>query len=162
MRIKVLFSVLVLFSLLASCNMPAGQVTVAQPSEVVPVSCRGNTTPFSGVDGRACLGPRPYLDGLLWGCYADFVLQRFRPRSHAGGVSIRHHEGRCLWAAKPPPRHPPKFQNRPRVAAEYRPARQRERGGCYETSAGFPGSGCRPVGVRGIPGKNFGILHCQR
>ncbi|HET9912095.1 MAG TPA: CARDB domain-containing protein [Anaerolineales bacterium] len=38
MRIKVLFSVLVLFSLLASCNMPAGQVTVAQPSEIVPVS----------------------------------------------------------------------------------------------------------------------------
>lgn len=38
MRIKVLFSVLALFSLLASCNMPTDQVPDTQPSEVVPVS----------------------------------------------------------------------------------------------------------------------------
>jgi uncharacterized protein YraI len=38
MRIKALLSVLVLFSLLASCNMPTGQTPVTQTSESVPVS----------------------------------------------------------------------------------------------------------------------------
>jgi hypothetical protein len=38
MRIKVLLSILVLFSLLASCNMPAGQASATQTSEVVPAS----------------------------------------------------------------------------------------------------------------------------
>jgi hypothetical protein len=38
MRIKILISALVLFSLLASCNMPASQVTITEPSEVAPVS----------------------------------------------------------------------------------------------------------------------------
>ncbi len=38
MRIKVLFSVLVIFSLLASCNMPADQAPTTLPSDVVPVS----------------------------------------------------------------------------------------------------------------------------
>lgn len=42
MRTKVLVSVLVLFSLLASCNLPVGQVPVTQPPEGEPVS--------SGVD----------------------------------------------------------------------------------------------------------------
>ena len=38
MRIKVLLSVLVLFFLLISCNVPTGQAPITQPSEVVPVS----------------------------------------------------------------------------------------------------------------------------
>jgi hypothetical protein len=42
MRTKILISVLVLFSLLASCNMPAGQVTITGPSEVAPVSSDPN------------------------------------------------------------------------------------------------------------------------
>jgi hypothetical protein len=42
MRTKVLLSILVLFSLLASCNMPAGQVTITGPSETAPVSSDPN------------------------------------------------------------------------------------------------------------------------
>ncbi len=42
MRTKVLFSILVLFSLLASCNMPAGQITITQPTENQPVSFDAN------------------------------------------------------------------------------------------------------------------------
>lgn len=42
MRIKVLLSILVLFSLLASCNRPASQVPVTGPSETAPVSSDPN------------------------------------------------------------------------------------------------------------------------
>src|SRR5512143_680364 len=42
MRTKVLLSALVLFSLLASCNMPAGQITITQPTENSPASVDPN------------------------------------------------------------------------------------------------------------------------
>ncbi len=42
MRIKVLLSVFVLFSLLASCNMPAGQITITQPTENQPAAVDPN------------------------------------------------------------------------------------------------------------------------
>lgn len=42
MNVKFLLSVLVLFSLLASCNMPASQTPVTQPSENQPISSDPN------------------------------------------------------------------------------------------------------------------------